>query len=290
MNKGILVKNLIISLVVFVLAAILFSGCPSSATNSPVVENKNTSTNQQGSEKKTEPVSVESAAKQKEVLMDSRKSDYGKPQQFSKAETDTVLKYVLGEDKWDSELGITNRVSGAFTKPNAKETLYFVTGCKDESGKFVSNSTCGHVGWNSAGWIAVYDGTTPILKIEQSLGSGIEKITDVNGDQINEILSSGGYTGMGIVNQSLSLGQISGGKYQEIKSFRGWADNCADSLSKDKKAIASLVTFIPSTGGKIPEFAEEYFQTKCEGDEVGKNPQWNKMTKKEFDEFFDSIS
>jgi hypothetical protein len=153
----------------------------------------------------------------------------------------------------------------------------------------VSNATCGHVAWNTAGWIAVFDGTTPVMKLEEPLGGGIVKVSDVNGDGINEILSTGGYVGMGIVTESAVLGQLSGGKFEEIKDFRGYGDDCGSSLSKDKKGVAALVTYTPSTD-KMPEFFEEHFMTVCAGDEIGDNPKWNKITKQQFDEFIDGVS
>lgn len=229
---------------------------------------------------------------EKKVLRDYRNdSDDIKPQNISEAETAAVMKYLLG-DTWDKELMITSRIQGAFTKPNAKETLYFITGCKDDDETFISNATCGHVGWNTAGWIVIYDGTTPIMKIEEALGYRIEKVTDINGDGISEILSNGGYAQSGIQTESASLGQISGGKYQDIKTYRAYADNCAfgPTPSDDKKkAVSVLINYDPKSGKEMPDFSEEYFQGQCKNDEADKS-SWKKITKKEFDEFFDSIS
>lgn len=271
------------------LSAVLFTGCPSPSSNSTTVANAPVD-NQQTPEKKNEQevVSNSGASQNREVLWDFRKLDAGKPETFPKTETDAVLKYLLGE-KWDPALEITSRVSGAFTKPNAKETLYFVTGCKDQSGNFVSNEACGHAGWNTAGWIAVFDGTTPILKIEESLGGAIEKVSDVNSDGINEILAIGGYAGMGIITETAVFGQVSGGKFEEIKTFRGSADNCAEGLSNDKKGVAATIFYTPS-GGKMPEFSEENFMSVCIGESLPDNPQWSRISKQQFDEFFDGVS
>ena len=236
---------------------------------------------------------------EKEVLWDFKKADNSKPQTFPKAETDAVLKYLLDTDTWDKDLAITSRVQGAFTKPNAKETLYYVSGCKDESGKFVSNATCGHVGWDSAAWIAVFDGTTPVLKIEKALGYSIGKITDVNGDGKNEFLSFAGYAQSGTQTEGVSIGQISDGKYENIKGFNGYAYNCAFGGGKspdELSARAAVISYTPTTDGKMPEFSEEYFQAKCKADDSGSafdlidQSSWKKITKKEFDEFFDSLS
>lgn len=229
---------------------------------------------------------------EKLILWDFRKSNYSKQQDFPKAETDAVLKYLLETDSWDKDLAITNRLQGAFTKAGAKETLYYVSGCKDESGKFVSNATCGHVGWDSAAWIAIYDGTTPVLKIEQPLGYAVEKVTDVNGDGKNEFSSFSGYGQSGIQYSGITIGQISDGKYEMIKDFKGYADNCGfgDAKSDGKlSARAAVISYAPKTDGKIPEFIEEYFQGRCKNGEVDKS-SWKKTDKKNFDDFFDSVS
>lgn len=276
------------AIVVFLLFVNLFFGFNAANANSEFTENKS-----QIGEQYTEAITSKTPTLQnKKILWDFRKVNNHKAQNFSKAETDAVLKYLVGEN-WDKDLAITSRVSGAFTKPDVKETLYFVSGCKDESGKFVSNSTCGHVGWDSAGLIAVYDGTTPIMKIEEALGYAIEKVTDVNGDGINEILSFAGYGGMGITTGGGALGQISGGKYQSIKEFRGYADNCASSEmtpANKKSAKAAVISYILSKDGAMPKFTEEYFSGKCEGDNTGKNSKWKRVTKKEFEAFSESIS
>lgn len=234
----------------------------------------------------------------KEVLYDFRKLDDDKPQTFSKAETAAVVKYLFGETT--SKIEIRNRLSGSFTKPNAKETLYYFTGCEDETSKQFTTD-CPHVSWDSVGWIAIYDGTAPILKTSEALGSSIEKITDVNGDGINEIVSVGGYAQSGIQTMGVSIGQISGGKYQNIKGFNGYAYNCAVGGGKSPSELfarVAVISYVPTTGGKIPEFSEEFFQAKCKSDDADSGSafslidqsSWKKITKKEFDEFFDSLS
>src|ERR1041385_7881681 len=156
---------------------------------------------------------TDAAVQSKQVLWDFRSNHDPETPKFSKAETSAVVKYLFGENA-SPDLEIRSRVSGSFTKPNAKETLYFLSGCKDEeSGKFVTD--CPHVSWNTEGWIAIYDGTTPVVKINEALGGGIIKVTDVNGDGINEILSTGGYAGMGVDTEGIGLGQISGDKYKD---------------------------------------------------------------------------
>lgn len=228
-------------------------------------------------------------AAKSEVLWDFRKDDFSKSPTFSKSETEAVVKYLFGEGA-SAKIEIRDRISGAFTKPNAKETLYYLTGCEDEtSGQFTTD--CPHVSWDSVGWIAIYDGTTPVLKIEQPLGYSVEKVTDVNGDGKNEFLSFGGYAQGGIQTGGAALGQISDGRYEEIKSFKGYADNCAFGVQIADKltAKAVVIKYVSTSDGKMPEFTEEYFRGQCKNEAVDKS-SWKATTKKDFEDFFDSLS
>lgn len=227
---------------------------------------------------------------EKEVLRDFRKRDNARPQTFSEAETRAVIKYLFG-DSAASKIEIRNRLSGAFTKPRAKETLYYLTGCKDEENGGQFTTECPHVSWDSVGWIAIFDGTTPVLKIEQALGYGIEKAADVNGDGKNEFLSVSGYGQGGIQFGGAALGQISGDKYEEIKAFDGYGDNCAFGGKADSElsARSSVISYIPAANGKMPEFSEEFFKARCKDSEIDKS-SWQPTSKKDFDEFIDSIS
>lgn len=246
-------------------------------------------------DKQAENKSVETKKiAEKEVLYDFRKSDNSNPQTFSKAETDAVVKYLFG-DQASPNLKITSRLSGSFTKQNAKETLYYISGCKDETtGKFTGD--CPHSVWDSAAWIAIYDGTTPVLKIEKALGSNLGKVTDLDGDGKNEFLSFGGYGQSGIFTEGLAIGQVSDGIYQNIKGFSGYATNCEFGVTTKKlSAKALVISYVPTKDGKMPEFTEEYFEGTCRKgsgnikDSVDQS-SWKTITKKEFEEFFDSLS
>lgn len=240
--------------------------------------------------KKSEDNSAETKKiAEKQVLYDFRKPDNSKPQTFSNAETDAVVKYLFGETT--SKIEIRNRLQGAFTKPNAKETLYYLTGCKDEtSTQFTTD--CPHVSWDSEGWIAIFDGTTPVLKIEEALGYNVGKITDVNGDGKNEFLSFSGYGQSGIQFGGATLGQISNGKYEKIRGVGGYGDNCGFGAGKsddELSARASAVSYVPTTDGKMPEFSEEFFKGQCKDAEIDKS-SWKETNKKDFDDFIKSIS
>jgi hypothetical protein len=221
-----------------------------------------------------------------EILWDFRdkSSDDDKPQEFSKAENDVVMKYLFG-NKQIKDFEITTRVTGSFTKANTKETLYYVGGCDDGDG-FKAIANCSHASSWNAGWIAIYDGNKPIRKIEAALGYTVRFVTDVNGDGKEEILSLSGYSGMGETTVRGELGQISVGGYEKIfpmddKFYFGSFQQITFSENENEAdkcyALASVVNYVPTTDGKFPAFTEEYFKSAaCDSN-------WTKTTKKQFD-------
>jgi hypothetical protein len=223
-----------------------------------------------------ETVQDSSGEQQKQVLWDFR-TETAKEQKFSKAETQVVMKYLFG-DRWDPNLYISGRFNGSFSKPNANETLYYVGGCDEDDGQgFKATTNCAHVSWWNAGWIAIFEGTTPVTKIQAVLGYQVAKVTDVNNDGISEILSLAGYSNQGETETTPLFGRISEGKYQEIKTLSGAADTCGGDPIVPLRSKATVITYIPTGDGKMPDLTEEYFENKC-----GKTP-WKKITKKQFD-------
>ncbi len=227
---------------------------------------------------------------QSKILWDFRKTEDTKAPTFSKKETAAVIKYLFG-DQADPSLKIRNRFAGSFTNSYDKQTLYYLSGCKDEeSGQFTTD--CPHVSWDTVGWIAIFEDSKPIMKISEPLGFSMAETTDVNHDGKNEILSFSGYGQSGIQTQGMSVGQIVGDKFINIARFDGYADNCAfdPTDSDDKKSVkAAVISYVPTIAHVWPEFTGEFFQGKCKGDSVD-NYSWKKITKKEFDTFFNSLS
>ena len=221
-----------------------------------------------------------------EILWDFREHSNDadeRPQEFSTAETDAVMDYLFGK-KRAPDLEITTRVTGSFTKPNAKETLYYVGGCDDGEG-FKAITNCSHASsWNS-GWLAIYDGTTPIRKIKAALGYKVRFVTDVNGDGKEEILSLSGYSGMGETTVRGELGQITNTGYEKIfppdeNFFFGYYEliKFGDGDEPDKcSALATSVSYVPTKTGKFPVFTKEYFKSDvCDSN-------WSKITKEQFE-------
>ena len=221
-----------------------------------------------------------------EILWDFRdkSGDDAKPQEFMQTENDMVMRYLFS-NKQIKDFMITTRVTGSFTKPNINETLYYVGGCDDGEG-FKAISNCSHASSWNAGWIVIYNGKTPIRKIEAALGYTVRFITDVNGDGKEEILSLSGYSGMGETTVRGELGQITDSGYEKIfpmddKFYFGSLERMTfkdDSDDVDKCfSLATVVSYTPTKNGKFPTFTEEYFKSDpC-------NENWKSISRTLFD-------
>jgi hypothetical protein len=207
-------------------------------------------------------VSLNAAPPARETLWDFREDEPEADVNYTDEETEAVKKYLFGEREVKG-FDLSSRLSGSFTRAGAAQTLYYITGCNEE-GRFVGNSECAHVDWYSEGWIAVYEGTKPVAKINAALGNRVSKAADVNGDRIHELVSFYGWGGQGVFYDDAMLSSIAGGKYKKIRTFDGYADNCAGGEDASSGEIMATRITYARTKGKMPVFVTEYFQSKCE--------------------------
>jgi heat shock protein HslJ len=188
----------------------------------------------------------------------------------SKAESDRVLNYLFGKER-NKDLQISSKFSGSFTKPNVKETLYYVS-CRDNG---PAEIICTEP---FAGWIAIYDGKKMKRKIRAALGT-ILLVADINGDGKSEILSAGELLVMGVTTMNGELGQISGSEYQTI--FPKGDDvffGSYEQIDADKCIALATVVSVDQKN-RLQMFAEEYF--KKEGCDQGST--WKRIKKEQFD-------
>jgi hypothetical protein len=213
-------------------------------------------------------------SRQKAVLFDYTK-ETGAPKfdKIPKAEENVVLQYLFGANyKRDANAKIERRISGAFTKPNVKETLYFVRG-----GLIDETEDMARFESQSVGYLTVYDGTTPISKI-RLFAQGIRQITDLNNDGKNELLLEDGFTNMGATMVSLWLKQIENGELQIIKEFGNVFSGNGGAIGKCV-VDASVARYALTSEKKFPDFEMSYFESGC-----GKNSRWKRLAKNSFQE------
>ena len=226
----------------------------------------------------------DSCGQEKQVLWDFRNA---RPTalESTEAETLSVMAYLFGRGmnqdegtEKEPELRITSKVLGSFTRPNAKETLYYVGGCGSDMG-IVPNFFCSHAEWWNAGAIAIFDGTKPVAKAYKALGHEVVGVTDVNCDGISEVLSSFGFCGWGTCEFTLDLGQISNGEYVAIKNFGSVnVDGCDGFPPPGMMASrGAVITYTPTRSGNMPEFTVEYYGRVCDATD------WQSISKELFE-------
>lgn len=270
------------------LATIIFSaffvgGCSNPPASSLNGSNNNTANNSKinnspaANNESNVASDSDSKNRKMDILFDFRNEDASpKPQKIEGAEAEAVLKYVFGANHRTTakDAGVDQRISGAFTKPNAKETLYFVRG-----GTEAEQQTLARGEISLLSYIVIFDGTTPILKTKLAAFE-IDKITDLDLDGKNELLIENGGYGQGISETGLELIQIANGGTRTIKDFGILYEDPCDSAVQDKKVSAGAVYYEPATKeGDFPPFEISYYGRGC-----NKSEAWEKLAKNPFAE------
>jgi hypothetical protein len=222
----------------------------------------------------TKPAKTAAQSLQKTILFDFRNEEtFPAQQKIKDAEADAVLKYVFGENyKTVADASVDQRIYGAFTKPDVKETLYFIRGGLIEEQENLSRGKS-----ELLSHIAVFDGTTPVLQAKVA-AYGIRKITDLNEDGKNELLLSSGFYNMGTSENGLALAEIENGGAKTIKDFGVLYSNSCESDLKSSGVEAAVVSYAsPTKKGDFPRFQLSYYKGGC-----GKKSIWKRLAKNPF--------
>lgn len=148
---------------------------------------------------------------------------------------------------------IEGKVTGSFTAPNAKETVYLIW----------LNECFAHIP-NDFGTrrIAVFSGDELVFE-DIVPDKALKKLGDLNGDGIDEILLTHGWVGQGHIFQSAQLVQLAGGKVNEIIDFQGVSDDSCGSGMEGAGRYAKVITKLPQGPGKMPKFSTQYYKAPC---------------------------
>ena len=204
-----------------ILSGLFVGGCKNLSTsasslNNSAANNSNVSSLPTPNKELNATSNANSKTQKKEILFDFRnEGSFPKQQKIVGAEANAVLKYVFGSNyrRAAANASVEQRMYGAFSKPNVKETLYFIRGGSDEDERGLVRFEL-----NLLGYIVIFDKTTPVLYIKVT-AYGIHKITDLNLDGKKELLIAKGGFGQGISEDGLELGQIVYSSTQTIRDF-----------------------------------------------------------------------
>lgn len=222
------------------------------SSNTPIAEPKNTDPSSESAQYSSQTQNTDSvligvnpkevkadsqnALLQTEVLYDFREIDkFRLPVRFAKAEERLVLDYAYGKNKSEfSTDSLSQRFNGAFTGPNANETLYLADG-GDEAQKM----------------LVVYEGTTPQYKLKFD-GYEILKMTDLDEDGRNELLITTGDVYMYGRNLDAQLIRINQERIEVLKTFKNVLSSSDSEGHENTLAEATAISCVPSQAGVYP--------------------------------------
>ncbi|MGB7922127.1 MAG: hypothetical protein WCF57_02660 [Pyrinomonadaceae bacterium] len=144
--------------------------------------------------------------------------------------------------------------TGSFTVAGERQTAYIIS---------VNECNASHADNNGTKRLAVFSGQKLVADVDTDFKREILRTTDLNNDGVNELLLGGGDMNQGIEVGVAALVDLQDGKLRMIKDFGKTEENsCASGLS-DSNAMASVIFYIPSTSGKMPDFHVDNFRAKC---------------------------
>jgi len=170
-----------------------------------------------------------------------------------------VMTAALGPryQKIDTNPSINRVVTGSFTAPGLKQTAYVIRGG--------SGSIAGTINMQNDGRLAIFSGPRMVFNAK-FYGNDILRISDLNGDGMNEILLASSWMWMGEVGLAAQLVEVKGSRLRVIKDFETLesAYNCfveADEASR--KNVSSVISYSGGGAGKWPQFRVDFFQGPC---------------------------
>ena len=142
---------------------------------------------------------------------------------------------------------------GAFTKAGLQESAYLIGMWECHVARF----------WT---YRLVVLSENKIVFNQEAPADLIRKVTDLDGDGLQEMLLEGGGTGTGITETNARLVSLSQGRLQVLKDFHEVSvDSCAGGGPKDS-ILAAVITYQPKGAGVLPEFKAVPYEAKCPAD------------------------
>jgi hypothetical protein len=193
-------------------------------------------------------------------LREERSAGRGSPPD---REAETVLKQVfadsegrlkLGEECADEKFrpGVVSSARGAFTAPHARQVVYLI-----------------NEGWcnvpESPSRLAVFQGGKMVVNAE-NVGIFLDKLTDLDGDGVQELVVSWYSARFGAGMTGTSLVRVSGDEVDVIKDFGQSRTSICEMALEEKGVEAKVLYYVPGPAGTMPvEFHDEDYAAPCPG-------------------------
>jgi hypothetical protein len=149
---------------------------------------------------------------------------------------------------------ILDSATGSFTTAGRPETLYVIS---------VSECNASHADNFGTKRVAIFAGQQLIANVDSDFKSSIVAKTDLNGDDLDELLMMGGDMNQGILIEIAALIEFHNGRLRVVEDLGTvMEDACASGIA-GSTSRASVVSFSDAAPGKMPRLRIENYETSC---------------------------
>lgn len=149
---------------------------------------------------------------------------------------------------------IFESATGSFTAAGQSQTLYVIS---------VSECNASHAENFGTKRVAIFAGQQLIAEFDANFYENIVRKTDLNGDGIDELLMTHGYTGQGTVTESAALLSFQNGRLQVIEDFETVLEDSCASGFQGSSSRASVLYLSDAVPGQMPKFTRGNYTATC---------------------------
>jgi hypothetical protein len=150
---------------------------------------------------------------------------------------------------------IFDTATGSFTAAGQSQTLYVIS---------VSECNASHADNFGTKRVAIFAGQQLIAEFDVDFYQSIARKTDLDGDGIDELLMTHGYTGQGTVTESAALLSFQNGRLRTVDDFGVVLEDSCASGFQGSSARASVLymsdTLVPA---QMPKFTRGNYMATC---------------------------
>ena len=149
---------------------------------------------------------------------------------------------------------IFDSAKGSFTAAGQTQTLYVIS---------VSECNATHADNFGTKRVAIFAGQQLIAEFDVNFYASIARKTDLDGDGIDELLMTHGYTGQGTLTESAALLSFQNGRLRVIEDFEVILEDSCASGFQGSSARASVLYISDAVPAQMPKFTRDNYAATC---------------------------
>ncbi len=149
---------------------------------------------------------------------------------------------------------IFDSAKGSFTAAGQVQTLYVIS---------VSECNASHADNFGTKRVAIFAGQQLIAEFDVDFYQSVARKTDFDGDGIDELLMTHGYTGQGTVTESAAILSFQNGRLRMIDDFGVVLEDSCASGSQGSSARAAVLYISDAVPAQMPKFTMDNYTATC---------------------------